>query len=121
MATVVESGSVIVAGSSVIFQNTLTKDSVTYDLTGKSVVATIRREDTPGTVIDASLEDEAVTLVTPATGVVSLTLSVAQTTLLAPPSYLAATSVVYCLLQYRVTTDNFYPSLLRFGVRLRLD
>lgn len=121
MATVVESGSVIVAGSSVIFQNTLTKDSVTYDLTGKSVVATIRREDNPGTAIHETLEDEAVTLVTPATGVVSLTLSVAQTTLLAPPSYLQATSVIYYLLQYRVTTDNFYPSLLRFGVRRKLD
>ena len=53
---------------------TLTKDSGVLDLTGKTVTATVRRETAAATVVHADLEDHAVSLTTPALGIVKLTI-----------------------------------------------
>jgi len=124
MTIVVDSGSVIVAGGGATFDNVLSKDGATYVLTGKTVVATIRAESDPSSVIDATLEDIAVTLggtVAAALGGVQFTLTTAQTTLLAPGATLPALSLLNYLLQYKVVTDSYFPQLLRFAVRKKLD
>lgn len=97
----------LVAGGAVTLDLALTKENAVYNLTGKTVVATIRRQDNDAGVIDASLEDMAVTVDDPTNGGVTLALSAAHTTLLAPPAYLPSTSYVYYLIQFKVTTDNY--------------
>lgn len=98
----------LVAGGIVLLDLTLTRDGGVYNLTNKTVVATIRRQDNDAIAIGAGeLEDMAVTVDDPTNGGVTLALSAAHTTLLAPPAYLPSTSYVYYLIQFKVTTDNY--------------
>lgn len=120
MAEIVDSGKVIASGSAATFSNTITKDDATYNLTGKTVVATIRSETDDRSVVDASLEDIAVTN-SGIVGAVSFALTEAMGLKLAGPRRGEADSVENYLVQYHVTTDSYYPQLLRFGVRRALD
>lgn len=122
MAEYVDSGKVIRAGSAATFLNTLTKDGATYNLTGKTVVATIRATQRPNAVIDATLEDMAVTLSTAASGIVTFSLTAVMSALLSPGSGVLADAITYYDVAYKVTTDDYLVSqLLRFGVTRGLD
>lgn len=119
---------VVVAGSSAEFQNRITKnDGTTYDLTGKTVTVSIRAESAPDTVINAQLEDVAVTLgndtYTAAQGGVRFALSVAMSTLLGfTAAGEAITRLRHYLVQYKVVSDNYMPDqVLRFAVRRIID
>ena len=116
---IVESDKVIVSGQAVTFSNTLTKDGATYNLPGKTVVATIRAYAHPETLIDAQLEDMPVTVPAGTGGAVTLAVGAALTALLSGPAP-AAASTPY-LLQYKISTDAYYPQALAFGVRAALD
>lgn len=116
---VVETDEVVAAGGAVIFDNTLTKDGATYDLTGFTVVATIRKETAPTAVVDASLEDITVTVDDPTNGGVTFTLDAATTALLTTEG--GPTRITDYLMQYHVTTDDAYPAVFRFGVRNVID
>jgi len=117
---------VVVRGQAVEFHNTLKQNGSTYDLSGKTVQATIRLMSTPTTVVSASLEDVSVALAndetTAAAGGVTLALSAALTALL---TYTGEPVNPWheenWLLQYHVTDDDFYPDMLRFKVRPALD
>ena len=116
LAAVVASEAVIVAGDAATFKCTLKKDGATYALTGKTITATIRERGREDTVIDEDLEDMAVTLgntnTTTANGGVTLALTAANTTLLAP----SGASSSY-LLTFHVSTDDFTTQALGFRVR----
>lgn len=120
-AVIVDSGSVIVSGGAAILDDTLTKDGATYDLTGKTVVVTIRAEADHATVINAALEDVAVTVDDPTNGGVTVALTTTMTGYLGPPAVAGPSAVAYYLAQFKVVTDNYFPQLLRFGVRRKLD
>lgn len=128
MATVViNSGVVGVAGAPLEFRNRLTRDGVAYDLSGKTVTASVRKESDPYTSLGATLEDQAVTLAnldyTAAEGGVTFALDAARTTLLAPSAAVAplAGMVENYVLQYKVVSDAYFPQALRFAVRRALD
>ena len=120
-ANIVEADKVIVRSDAVTFLNTITKDGATYNLTGKTVTVSIRAEDAPETAVDATLEDQAVTLSSATLGIVTFALTGTQTALLTVPSGAPASYVRWFLAQYRVTTDDFTPQALRFGVRQVLN
>lgn len=123
LAAIVASDAVIVAGDAVTFKTTLTKDAATYNLTGKTVIANVRRESDDDEVIDATLEDLAVTLgntnTAASSGGVTLSLTPAQTALLAP-DYGITVAQSY-LVQFHVLTDDFTTQALQFKVRRGLD
>jgi hypothetical protein len=122
MAGVVDSGMVVAAGSTQEFRAKLTKNGAVYNLTAKVVQATIRREDDFGTVLDASLEDIAVALGNPDTllvdGGVTFTKDLNPNYFATPANPLHHYNY---LVQFHVTTDDFYPDMLRFGVRRVAD
>ena len=120
-ANIVEADEVIVRSDAVTFLNTITKDGATYNLTGKTVTVSIRAEDAPETAVDATLEDQAVTLSSATLGIVTFALTGTQTGLLTVPSGAPASYVRWFLAQYRVTPDTFMPQALRFGVRQALN
>ena len=121
MAEIVDSGKVIVSGSAATFTVTITKDDAVYDLTGKTVVATIRAEDDDRSVVDAALEDMAVTVPAGVLGATTRALSEAMSATLSGPRRGEPDAVKNYLVQYHVTTDSYYPQLLRFGVLRALD
>lgn len=118
---------VIVAGSVSALDLVLTKDGgAVYDLTGKNVQATIREEGAPDVVVGATLEDQTATpgggTTTAALGGARVSLSTAQTVLLAAASTKKAQSIAYYLVQAHVVTDSYFATqLLRFGVRRAID
>lgn len=116
---IVDSGSIVVIGGKATFDNVITKDGATYDLTGKTVTATIRRESAPSTVIDATLEGISVTVDDASNGGVTFDLTTTLSALLTAPSA-AGDSIAY-LVQYFVSTDSYYPQALRFHARLKMD
>jgi hypothetical protein len=120
MLDVVDSEQIVVAGSAFQFSNTLTIDGSAYNLTGKTVKITLRREDAPSIILDSTLEDHAVTVTTPLTGAVTATITAAESAYLSPEVYKAGRTVPY-VAQYKVVEDNYFAPLLRFHVRPKLD
>ena len=74
-------GETIVAGNDYAFTITLTKDGSTYNVTSATVTCSIKEEGGSSDLI----ADHAVTLTTPASGIVTLTLLDTETILLAQP------------------------------------
>lgn len=121
MVEIVDSAEVIVAGQAVVFTLTVTKDGATYNLTGKTLYATIRAKSRPNDVVHTDLEDHAVALVTAASGIVSVTLNATKTAYLAPSTARPATYEEPYLLQLRVAGDDYFPEALEFGVRRAIN
>lgn len=121
MAGIVDSGSTIVAGGAATFDNTITKDGATYSLAGKTVKATIRAEIASGTVIHSTLEDIAVTVDDAVNGGVTFTLTPTMSALLTGANGLGPGLTANYLLQYVVVEDDYYPQILRFRVREKLN
>jgi len=119
--TITDATGIVVAGGRHIFRNTITRDDAPYDITGKTVTATVRREDAPSTVIavdehgDGPLEKIPVSLSDPATGLVEWTLTAEMSEALLAPPFPARTANF--TVQYHVVEDDFYPDLLRFRAR----
>jgi len=118
---VVDSGVTVVQGGKFILDNVLKLDGAAYNLTGKTVVCTIRREDEPGTVIDTDLEDISAAIDSAIGGEVSVVVTAAMSALLNPALTTEADVRDAFLAQYRVDPDKYYPQLLRFYVRRQLD
>ena len=119
--TITDATGIVVSGGRHIFRNTITRDDLAYNITGKTVTATVRREDSPGTIIamdeygDGPLETIPVAITAPLTGLVEWTMTAAMSeALLAPPFPARTTNFT---VQYHVVEDDFYPDLLRFRAR----
>ena len=118
---IVDSEVTVVAGGRFDFDNVLTKDGGVYDLTDKTVRLTIRSEDAPASIVDATLEDMVVTVDDPTAGGVAIQVtSVMSNKLALTTQYPVITTVPY-LAQYKVIEDECYPQLLRFHARRPLD
>lgn len=120
--TVVDSKVVIVQNGTVEFRTTIKKNGTAVDLTGKTVTATIRRESTPDNVLNSAYEDIAVTngnADTAATaGGVTFSFSPSSTYFTVPKR---ASDAEPYLVQLYIVTDDYYPQLVRFGVRKELN
>ena len=90
---------------------TINQDGSALNVTGKTVTATVRWESDSTGVLDAALEDHAVTLTTPANGIVTLTLTNADQQLLSVPED-ATVSRPY-LIAFKVLEDDYFPDKLR--------
>jgi hypothetical protein len=117
-ATIVEGGTVPNSGPLAI-TTTIKQDDAAMNLTGKTVVATVRAESAPATIVDATLEDHVVALTTAASGIVTLTLSDAEMQKLSVPDNPQQTTPY--LVAFKVTNDPYYPQLLRLHVHGVLD
>lgn len=117
--TVVEAPSVIPARGPCSLQITIQQNSVALNLTGKTVFATIRAEDSPDSALNASLEDFSVTITTAVSGLVTVSLIDAQTTLLAGLTRVDDTRTY--ILQLRVDSDQYYPNPIRLYMRKVVD
>lgn len=115
---IVDSGEIVVAGQTATFRLTLTKDGAAYDLTGKTVRCTFRRESAPGTVLAPSLEDVAMNVSDPVNGVAEVTQELEPGHFTTPAPVERTTPY---LVQSYVLQDDFYPQALRFHVRRALD
>ena len=120
--TVVDSLAVLVQDGTYEFRATITQDGATYSLTGKTVTATMRAKKAPANVLNSAYEDMTVTTgnvdTTAALGGVTFTWSPSSTYFYAPAR---AESWEDYFCQLYVVTDDFYPQLVRFGVRRKLD
>lgn len=120
---------VVVCGSAFALDFVLTKNGGSvYDLTGKSVTATIVEEGADTVELDPTghtLKDQTCTPGAGATaanlGGALMNISTAQSTLLSGANALPASAIVYYLAQIHVPTDsNDATQLLRFGVRKQI-
>lgn len=117
--TTVDSLAVLVAGGDYVAMNRLLQNGSNYDLTGKTVTATIRQFALPNAVLgDGDYEDIPVTLgndeFSAALGGVQFAFSIAIADF-PVPTRPEDSSVYY--IQYHVVEDGFYPQMLLFGVR----
>lgn len=93
---------------------TIERDNVVLNLSGKTVTATVRREDEPDTVLNASLEDHAVVIVTALSGIVRLTLTNTELSFLTAPT---VRSLTYKhLIFFKVVDDDYVPQPYRLFV-----
>jgi hypothetical protein len=106
------------AGSRFTLAPTITLDDAAYNLTGKTVTVTVRKSHMPQIVLHSSLEDVAVTVVTPLTGAVTVDISSAACEYLAP---YGNNEQVLCLAQFRVVEDDYLSATLPFYVTPSLD
>lgn len=114
-AVVVDVDEIVVTGAPVNFDITIQEDGSAKNLTGLTVQATIRGADDWTLVLDAALEDHAVSLTDAANGAVRLALTAAQADLLHTPPDPQLTFLN--LLQFTVVEDGYKPQLLRFKAR----
>lgn len=98
---------------------TVQRDGAAVNLTGKTVTATIRAERAPNTAVNAALEDHAVALTTPASGICTLTLTDAQMQMLSAPLKVEETRTYIC--QLYVVDDSYYPDPIRLFIRNELN
>ena len=121
--TVVDSLRVMVLNGTYEIRTTIMRDGITYSVAGKTVTATIRNERYPGHVLHADYENIAVTLgndeTTAAAGGVSFSLTPDSSKGWVAPA--RADEYENYLIQFYVSTDDYYPQLLRVGVRRQLD
>lgn len=121
LATVVDSGITVVAGAPFGFTLVIERIGAPMDLTGKTVTGTIRRESAGNTVLNALLEDIAFASAAPLTGVVSADLTTVQSTALAPVVAHGFEGTDSYLIQLHVMPDEYFPQLIRFYARKKLD
>ncbi len=119
---VVDSGKTFVAGSKFVFNHTLTRDDGgVYDLSGRTVRATIRKESDGDRVLDSTLEDIAVTVSVAATGSVTFLCSAAQSAFMMPPTFDQPPRTRAYVAQYFVVEDDYYPQMVRFYMRRKVN
>jgi hypothetical protein len=123
-AVYIQAAGYFVAGADWTFDNIIQKDDAVYDLSAKTVFATIRRWDEQTVQVDTGFEDIVVTpgagsADTAANGGVAFSLDKAVTALAPTPD--EAGSWDYYFVQYYVVEDDFYPQMLRFRVRKAAD
>lgn len=123
-AVFVQADGYFVAGADWTFDNIIQKDDATYDLSAKTITATIRRWDEQTVIVDAGLEDIPVTAgagaaATAANGGVAFSLDKAVTVLCPTPDEAGSWDYYFC--QYYVAEDDFYPQMLRIRVRKAAD
>ncbi len=121
--TVVDSLRVLVLNGTYEFRGQIMRDGTSYSVSGKTVTATIRNERYPGHTLHADYENISVTLgnsdTAASAGGVTFNLTPDSSKgFVAPP---AAAEYENYLLQLYVSTDDYYPQLIRFGVRRQLD
>jgi len=114
MTILVDSGQTLVQGGEAVFQNILTRDGATYNLTGKTVKGTIRLETNPLIALHSSLEAFSVTVPAGVAGAVTFILTSAMGSHLIQPDRIGSTNPH--LLQYHVVEDDFRSEFLKFGV-----
>lgn len=73
--TPVKASNLVVAGDDYAYVLTLTKGGATYDVTGATVTCSIRERGSSSDIV----ADHAITLTTPASGIVTLTLTDGET------------------------------------------
>jgi hypothetical protein len=112
--TVVEATKAIPNRGTLELTVTIEQDDVALNLSGKTVTATVRREDDPDTVLDATLEDHAVSLVTAPSGIVKLTLVDTELALLTTPATRSLTNKYLAF--FKVVDDNYFPQPYRLFV-----
>ena len=121
-ATVIDSLAVLVQNGTYEFRGVIEKDGVTYSLVGKTVTATMRAKRAPANVLNSAYEDMTVTVgntdTASSAGGFTFTWSPSATYFYAP-SRAELWEDYFC--QLYVVTDDFYPQLIRFGVRRVLD
>jgi hypothetical protein len=118
--TIVDNGDVFPNRGAAQLIATISQNGTAKDVTGDTITATIRREESAfATVINAALEDHAVSLTTPLSGIVTLTLSSAEMAMLPVPEDPRKTYSF--LVQFKDVTDNCYPQLFRFYAHGVLD
>jgi D-arabinose 5-phosphate isomerase GutQ len=113
--TVVDATDVVPRAGALTVTLTIQQDSAAMDLSAKTVVATVRREDDPDTVIDTSLEDHALVANDAVNGVMDLVLTHAEMQLLTAPA--DRTEVREYLVDVKVVEDNYHPQMYRLHVR----
>lgn len=92
---------------------TIKRNGAIVDLSGKTVTATTRLVNNWETILDGSLEDQGVIIVTAASGLVQVQL---DGTKLVGNQRSAIKGNPHGI-QFFVTEDNYYPELLIIGVR----
>lgn len=117
-AEIVEGGTIPNRGT-LVMPATIKQDGAAMNLTGKTVTATLRAEGDHATVIDASLEDHAVALTTPASGIATLTVANADLQKLSVPSKPWQTRPY--LVVWRVVEDDYFPQMVRVNVHGVID
>ena len=121
-ATYVESSGVAVAGTDIGFNDVIKRDAVAVNLTGKTIRATIRQTARPLTVINAALEDIAITSTgTLASGEAEWTLQDTLSTHLTALTPTTPTQTTAFDLQYYIVQDDYYPQVHRFYARRAAD
>jgi hypothetical protein len=111
---VVDATSAVPNRGVLVITATIQKDAAALDVTAKTVTATIRREEAPGTVVNAALEDHGVSLITAASGIVALTLSNAEMSYMDVP--MDVTQAYPYIVQFYVVDDNYGPQPYRLPV-----
>jgi hypothetical protein len=122
---------VITQGSAFNLDYTLTKDGATYNLTGKTVVCTIRAEGAPQTVLDttpaSAFEDRTITVgggtVSAANGGCYNAVSAVESAELGPTgTSVSVDEITWYIVQTKVSTDSYLATeVLRFGIRKGID
>jgi hypothetical protein len=113
-----QSPSIVVAGDAATFTNTLTASGEAYDLTAKTVTATVRREEGSQIPIDDDLEDISVSIADADAGDVVWIMTAAMSALLAPPNTSSLTATVPYVCIYKVVEDEVQSLPMRFLVRI---
>ena len=109
---------VAVAGLPFTLVTTLRLNGAVYDVTGDTITANLRRENDPYHVIDATCEDIAVTLTTPASGIVTLTITAPISALLRPYPGRYIDELASILARFTNVTDGIpFPEVLQFHVQ----
>jgi hypothetical protein len=117
--TIVEAASAIPNRGTLVITFNVQQDGAAMNLTGKTVTATVRSDADPSTVINAALEDHAVTLVTPASGVCTLTLTTAELPYLSGAGH--PSRAVGYLVNLKVMPDAYVPEAYRLLIHGVLD
>lgn len=112
--TIVDTSAVIPNQGATNVDITIQRDGAAVDLSSKTETATVRLESAPDTVIDASLEDVALSHQDAVNGVTRLAISSAMKALLAAGP--AVDDVVTYVGQVYVVEDEYPPQLFRLFV-----
>lgn len=120
--TYVASDQVGVVGTNVGFHNWIDRDGVAVDLTGRTVLATIRYSAEPNTVIHAGLEDiPVVSSGVLADGEVIWTLDDSLSAHLEARCHENPFYPAQFFIRYFVVEINYRPQMLRFYARRAVD
>lgn len=120
--TAIATNRVLVQDGTYEFRGTIKKDGATYSVAAKTITATIRSKENPTVPLNASYEDISVTAgnseTAAASGGVTFSFSPSSTYFFAPPD---PTEWETYYIQFYISNDDYYPQLVEFGVRIKLD